>query len=156
MAFPVAIKTLPTRPALTLAHIGPYTDIGRTFGQLDLILRSEGLLPCVRGMFGLYVDDPDTVPPEQLRSRACVFVESTDARSPKLESLTVGGGAYAVLTYKGPYAAMKPAYDWLFGTWLPQVGREPRDAPVMEINLNTPMDTAPQDLLTEICLPLET
>lgn len=155
MAFPVEIRVLPARPALGLAHSGPYADIGRTFGKLDLILRAEGLLPRVRGMFGRYRDDPDVVPAELLGSHACVFVDSADARAPGLESLTAGGGPHAVLTYKGPYAAMKPAYDWLFGTWLPQSGREARDEPVIEINLNTPLETPPRDLLTEICLPLE-
>jgi AraC family transcriptional regulator len=38
---------------------------------------------------------------------------------------------------------------------LPRSGREPADAAMFDIYLNSPMDTAPEDLLTEICLPLK-
>ena len=39
-------------------------------------------------------------------------------------------------------------------SWLVQSGREAADAPVFEEYLNSPKDTAPADLVTEICLPL--
>jgi AraC family transcriptional regulator len=42
----------------------------------------------------------------------------------------------------------------LYGTWLVQSVREAADAPVFEEYLNSPKDTAPADLITEICLPL--
>ncbi len=154
MAFPVEIRILPERPALGLLHKGPYNEIGRTFDRLFMTLQAENLITHVRGMFGRYVDDPTSVAPADLRSYACVFVDSTTLAANSLERFTAGGGAHGVLVYKGPYAAMQPAYDRLFGTWLPQSGREARDAPVLEIYLNTPMDAAPQDLLTEICLPI--
>jgi AraC family transcriptional regulator len=55
---------------------------------------------------------------------------------------------------KGPYSNLKPAYDWVYGAWLPHSGREPADCPPFEDYLNTPQDTAPNDLLTEIHVPL--
>lgn len=155
MAFPIEIRDLPKRYALGIVHRGPYQEIGRSFDRLFMTLKKEKALEQVRGLFGRYVQDPDSVAPEDLRSHACVFVEEPGIAVNGLEALTVAGGPYAVLTYRGPYAAMKPAYDWLFGTWLPQSGREARNEPVIEINLNTPMEVAPADLLTEICLPLE-
>jgi len=60
----------------------------------------------------------------------------------------------AVLRHRGPYATMRSAYQWLYGHWLVQSGREAADAPVFEEYLNNPRDTAPADLLTDICLPL--
>lgn len=155
MAFPIEIRELPMRPALGLVHAGPYSEIGRTFDRLFAIFQTERLLPHVRGIFGRYVDDPHAVAPADLRSHACVFLATSTVTSPSLESIEAGGGLYAVLTYKGPYAAIQPAYDWLFGTWLPNSGYQARDAPCLEINLNTPMTAVPADLLTEICLPLE-
>jgi AraC family transcriptional regulator len=155
MAFPVELRTLPVRPALGMVHKGPYNEIGRTFDKLFTTVQAEGLIGHVRGMFGRYVDDPQVVPAEDLKSHACIFVDSDSVVAKRLESFPAGGGLYAVLVYKGPYAAMQPAYDWLFGTWLPQSDREARDAPLLEVYLNTPMDTGPADLLTEICLPVE-
>jgi AraC family transcriptional regulator len=60
-----------------------------------------------------------------------------------------------VVTYKGPYSGLEAAYTALFGNWLPESGEEPADAPCYELYLNSPMDTAPEDLITEICLPLK-
>lgn len=60
----------------------------------------------------------------------------------------------AAMLFTGPYSGLKAAYDYLYGDWLPSSGREMRDAPSYEVYLNSPMDTAPEDLLTEICVPL--
>ena len=49
---------------------------------------------------------------------------------------------------------MKAAYEWLYGEWLVPSGREVGDAPWFEEYLNSPRDTAPTELLTEIYLPL--
>ena len=154
MAFPVDIQTIPVRSGLSLLHKGPYTEIGGTFDKLFNTLGKEGLLEQVRGVCGLYGDDPDMIAPEDLTSQACIYVDE-GVTSPTLDPVSIGGGTYAVLHYKGPYAAMKPAYDWLYGVWLPESGREVRDGPCIEINLNTPDQVAPADLLTDICLPIE-
>lgn len=69
-------------------------------------------------------------------------------------SKAIAGGEHAVLRHKGPYSDLHVAYNWLYGTWLPQSGREVAAAPVFEEYLNNPRDTAPAELLTEICLPL--
>jgi len=50
---------------------------------------------------------------------------------------------------------MKDAYRWLFGVWLPGSGYQEEDAPTFEVYLNDPRDTSPQDLLTDIHLPLK-
>ena len=55
---------------------------------------------------------------------------------------------------KGPYTLLPTAYDQIYGTWLPASGEVPSDYPSFEIYLNSPMDTAPEDLLTQICVPL--
>ncbi|MCY1240118.1 GyrI-like small molecule binding domain protein [compost metagenome] len=65
------------------------------------------------------------------------------------------GGRYAVLRHKGPYADMPNAYQWLYGTWLPQSGREIRDSLMFEKYLNNPREVAPTELLSEIYLPLK-
>jgi len=74
---------------------------------------------------------------------------------PPLTRYTLAGGDYAVLRHKGPYADMGVAYRWLYGTWLPASGRSIRDAVMFEAYLNNPREVAPNELLTEICLPLQ-
>ncbi|HVR66376.1 MAG TPA: GyrI-like domain-containing protein, partial [Verrucomicrobiae bacterium] len=95
-----------------------------------------------------------SVPEAELRSRGCVIVGRTLPAEPPVKATGIAGGSYAVLRHKGPYADMRAAYQWLYGTWLLQSGREIADQPILEEYLNNPRDTAPTELLTDICLPL--
>jgi len=60
-----------------------------------------------------------------------------------------------MLLHNGPYAELEKSYDWLYCNWLPQSGEQPADAPAYEEYLNSPQDTAPAELLTQICMPLK-
>ena len=153
-AFNVDIRDFPARPALALVHAGPYNEIGSTFDRLFFELEHRGLMSHVRGPCGVYTDDPDTIPAEDLRAHAAALVDRDGLECGELEPLTLGGGRYAVLRYKGPYAAIQPAYDWLLGVWMPQTEVVVRDDPVLELNLNSPLEAAPSELLTDIYLPL--
>jgi AraC family transcriptional regulator len=102
----------------------------------------------------VYQDDPSAVAEERLRAKACVLVDRRRAIEPPVVHADIAGGDHAVLRHVGPYASMKAAYQWLFGDWLVRSGREAADAPVFEEYLNSPRDTAPADLMTDIYLPL--
>jgi AraC family transcriptional regulator len=150
----VEIRTLPQMQAATIPHRGPYMDIGRAFERLFGTLGARNLLGPSLWMFGIYYDDPASVPETDLRSRAAIVATAPFPIDPPLEPATIVGGEYAMLRHKGPYADMRAAYEWLYGTWLPRSGREPADAPCVEEYLNTPRDTAPTELLSDIYLPL--
>ena len=152
--FPVEIKTEPARRLAAMAHKGPYPDIGGAFQKVASVFSARNLWSQAQGMVGIYYDDPTTVAPEDLNSRAGVIVGSDFDMPENLEDVCAPGGRMAVMHYKGPYAGLKAAYDYLFGEWLPNSGEEFRDAPSFEVYLNDPMDTAPDELLTDICVPL--
>ena len=50
----------------------------------------------------------------------------------------------------GYYDGIADAYGRLFGSWLPESGEELDDRPCMEIYRNSPLDTAPEQLLTDL------
>lgn len=150
----VEVKTLPSIPLLSLAHKGSYMEIGRTFEALFGRLRPQDTVPPGIRMIAVFMDDPTLVEEAALRSHAAFAGSQLQTRHEPVEALHTRPGDYAVLRHKGPYADMRSAYRWLFGTWLPQSGREAGEAPVIEEYLNSPHDTPPPDLLTELCLPL--
>ncbi|MGB0497941.1 MAG: AraC family transcriptional regulator [Rubricella sp.] len=151
--FPVDIRNEPPRALAALPYRGPYPEIGRAFGSLGPILAARDLWPHVRGMIGVYYDDPSVTAAQDLRAHAGAILDG--AATPEgLEPVSLPGGRTAVLRYKGPYAGLQAAYDHLYGTWLQETGEVPGDAPVYEIYLNSPTETAPDDLLTEVCVPL--
>jgi len=60
--FPVDIDTLPARRLAAIAHKGAYLEVGGAFERLSGLVASRGLWGHVRGMIGIYHDDPDAVP----------------------------------------------------------------------------------------------
>lgn len=137
-----------------LPHQGAYSEIGQAFQHVAAVFSARGLWPQARGMVAVYHCDPSSMPEADLRSHAGVRVDEGVTLPDGLEELRLAGGAHAVSRYKGPYAGLPAAWDALYGKALPASGRMPADGPSFEVYLNDPTDTAPEDLLTEICVPL--
>lgn len=152
--FNVSLKTIPPLELVGVPHTGSYMEIDKAFETLFGTLYARGLAKPEMRMIGVYLDDPDLVEPEKLRSVACVTAgEETTANAP-LERRMVEGGDYAVLHHKGPYADMYKAYQWLYAQWLPASGRQIRDRVMFEEYLNNPREVAPTELRTDIYMPL--
>lgn len=152
--FDVEIREMPERRLAALAHKGAYMDIGRSFQEVGVVFSARNLWPHAQGMAGVYYDDPDATAEADLRSHAGVILADGAQVPEGLESVPLTGGSAAVLTFKGPYSGLKAAYGHLYGDWLPKSGHTPAEAPPYEVYLNDPSDTAPDELLTEIVVPL--
>ena len=153
--YDVKVSDMPQRRLAAHAHVGAYSTIAQSFEQLSAVFTSRNHWQHARGMAAIYHDDPNTVPEAKLRSHAGVQVGSDFQMPEGLEEVVINSGETAVLMFKGSYAGLQKAYDWFYGQWLPGSGRLPADAPSYEVYLNSPIDTAPDDLLTEICMPLQ-
>lgn len=149
----VSIQTVDDMRLAALMYRGAYAQVGSTFQKLSTILSTGGHWPQTRGMVAVCYDDPSTVPEAELRTHAGVWWAGQDVPE-GTEDVTLAGGRYAVLRLKGPYTGLAPAYGHLYGAWLAQSGETLRDAPSFELYLNDPTSTAPDDLLTDIYMPL--
>ncbi len=151
--FDVTVRETAPLTLVGVAHTGSYYKIGAAFDQLWAICSSRNLWPQLGRPAGIYYDNPEIVAEADLRGFA--GIEARDGAVPEgLEQRDIAGGRMAVLTHRGPYSGTSAAYDVLFGQWLPQSGELPADAPCFEVYLNSPLDVAEEDLLTEIYLPL--
>lgn len=150
--FSVTVQRVEPPPVYAAEHRGPLMNIGEAFDTLFRYFAAHGLIGAQTRMFGVFPDDPSSVEESELRSFAAVTYDGQ--QSAPFTKLTPRAGDYAVLRHKGPYANMRDAYTWFFGTWLVNSGREADDAPVVEEYLNNPRDTAPTELLTDLYLPL--
>ncbi|MBX5100625.1 AraC family transcriptional regulator [Rhizobium lentis] len=148
--FNVTIREIEPTELIGVAHTGSYMQIGKAFETLFGTLYARGLARPDMRMIGVYLDDPDIVPAEKLRSIACVTGTSDLPADPPLERRTIEGGPYAVLRHKGPYADMYKAYQWLYSEWLPKSGRQLKDSVMFEEYLNNPRDVPPTELMTDI------
>ena len=154
MTHDVSITTEPARRIAGIAHRGDYQHISRAFETLGATLGARGAGALMQEMVGVYYEDARSVEPKELRAHAGAVVPDSFEITAPLEEVHLPAGDYAVLRYRGPYASIQSAYDYFLGAWLEQSGRDPAEAPVFERYLNTPKTTPPQDLLTDICLPL--
>lgn len=152
--YDVTFAEEPGRVLIGVAHRGAYQHIGAAFERLGALAHGAGLDPG-RPMIGVYYDDPATVAEKDLRAFAALESSADAPAPPGAERRDLASGPAASIVHIGPYAELPQAWDWFYGQWLPQSGREPADAPPYEVYLNDPRDTPPARLQTRIVIPLK-
>jgi AraC family transcriptional regulator len=153
----VRLETLSPMPVAFLRHVGPYEDeaLTQTWEKLLSWARPRGLLGPRTLRIGISYDNPHVTPPDKLRYDACVTTDRPVPPEGEVGVQEIAGGEYAVVTHRGPYEKLTETYAQLYGDWLPNSGREPADMHGFVILRRGPRDTAPQDLVTDICVPLK-
>jgi AraC family transcriptional regulator len=150
----VSFTDFPAQHLAALRHTGPYMGIGAAFDRVQAWGNARGLIGPGTRFFGVYHDDPSSVPAAQCRADAGFTVGPEVTAEGEVRVIDLPATRAAVLRFKGPYAEIERAYAWLYGTWLPQSGQEPGSLPCMEEYLNDPRSTPPSELLTDIIMPL--
>ena len=150
----VNLKTLQPMRVAFVRHVGPYASCHLAWDKLCPFMGKEGLLGPNTLFVGICHDDPDVTPPDKIRYDACVTVDADFQPQGEIGVQTISGGEYAVTTHAGPYEKLNETYAKIMGQWLPRSGRDLRSVPCFEIYLNDPNSTAPEDLLTDIHVPL--
>ena len=151
----VEIKTIEPMKVAFVRHVGPYDEVGAAWEEVCTKLGIEGYLGAGNKFIGISYDDPSVTPPEKLRYDACITVDENFVPPEGVMVQTIGGGEYAVTTHFGPYEKLGETYSKLYGQWLVQSNREYRSEPGLEFYLNSPDGTEPEDLVTDICIPLK-
>jgi len=143
----------PARVA-SVRHVGPYNEVGAAWEKLCTFLGKEGNLGPNTRFIGICYDDPEVTPPEKIRYDASVTVDDDVTGEDDVVIQTIGGGQYAITSHFGPYDQLGKTYAELFRR-LMKDNREPRPEPCLEFYLNDPESTEPEDLVTDICVPLK-
>lgn len=151
----VQIKDAAAATVAYLACQGPYAEMGNAMSRLLAWVSANGWQPAGPPA-AVYFNSPAQVPPEELRWEVCCPLSpQVEPRQPdaegrgvrRLESRTV-----AATIHQGPYNEVSSAYQALTA-WIQVNGYEVR-GPAEEVYLNDPASTAPQELLTEVRLPV--
>ena len=103
----------------------------------------------------IYHDDPKVTPAEKLRTDVCMVMPVKVAPKSDVGFKVIPAGRYAIFLYKGPYDNLQAVYDTIYGKYLPEMECTIRDEASAERYLNNPCDTPPEELLTEIYIPVE-
>lgn len=162
----VRVVKFPPLPVIALRYTGPYDGCGLAWSKLCGAVNAHGLLRGNSVAYSVSYDNPDVKPVEKCRMDVCLPLPAgMTGETPVIRDLLrdreislrkIGSSFdYVALLVKGPHALLHSAYRSIYGEWLPQSGREPANEPNFEVYHNFPETTAPQDLLTEIFLPLK-
>jgi AraC family transcriptional regulator len=150
----VEFEEQPSMKLVFLRHVGPYSQVGATWGRLMNWAGMRGLLGPQTRTIGIVYDDPDITPADKIRYAAAVVVNRPVQPEGEFGVTEIPAGKHAVFTHRGPYDGLGRTYQRFFGGWLPSSGSELRDAEAFEEYLNSPMNTKPEDLLTRIHVPV--
>lgn len=153
-AMKVELKSLPDLRVAAVRHIGPYNEISAAFERLGQIASGGGIFGPSAEMLAIYHDDPESTPVAELRSDAALTVPKDRELPTGLTEIHIPAARYAVATHVGPYIGLGEAWARLMGRWVPENGHRIAEGPSFEIYRNTPMDTPPEKLLTEIYVPV--
>lgn len=150
----VTLETMPELRVAAVHHVGPYHRISEAFARLDSLVRPAGLCEVGALMLAVYHDDPESTPPDQLQSDAGVTVDENAKLPAGMTEVRLPAGRYAKTTHVGPYEKLGDTWTRFMGEWLPKSGHRVGPSSSYEVYRNTPMDTKPEDLRTDLYLPI--
>lgn len=151
------IVTRPAQPVLFVRQTGPYGAASTAaFASLMRFAYQNRLMHKTSQLLGIVHDSPDITDPDNLRYDACLTLAAPIAPEGEVGVQTIANGRYAVFTHRGPYETFNETYRLIFSHWLPHSGERLREVPIFEHYHNRdPRRTKPQNLRTDIYLPLE-
>lgn len=131
-----------------IRHVGPYPEIGQAFEKISAWAK-ENNIP-FKGSVGIWYDNPQDVPQDQLRSDAGVEVDpyfTTD--HPDIHLVTIPAGKYGVGIHEGSYNGLGEAWNDFLCNGLPSLG-EPNHEWYFERYANTCDEVSEEELITEL------
>ena len=151
----VEIESQLQKRVAAVSHRGPYNTISQAFGLLGTLAGKARLFDTpVAAMVAIYHDNPRLTPATELRSHAGLIVPSGVVLPAGLSEVHIPAGKYARTTHLGPYPKLGEVWARFMNEWLPQSGYSLGSGPSYERYWNTPMNARPEQLKTDLYLPL--
>ena len=131
------------------------TEVTEAWDELgDFVLKNR-LLGWRSDVFSIYYDDPDVIEPHLCRSDICVAIRKKIAPNGRISFKKLSGGKYVVFRYRGPYEFLFDLYNHIYKEWVLKSNVRLSNMPSFEKYLNFSHQTKPENLLTEIYIPVE-
>lgn len=112
----------------------------------------------------VYHDNPVTTPANECRVDVCIAASAVNGKQSEenVDVITIYGGRFLVYRYQGPYENLGEVNAKIYGQMLPMSGEKVKlregvleHCQMFERYLNNPETTAPEELITEIWIPIE-
>ena len=152
----VKIVVFETTRIAVLEHRGDPRLLGDSVRRFIEWRKQNHLPPRLSATFNILYDDPAETPPEDYRLDLCAATERPVAENPfGVVEKTIPGGRCAVLRHVGSDDTLGAAVAYLYATWLPASGEEPRDFPLYLQRVRFFPDVPEHEAVIDIFLPLK-
>jgi AraC family transcriptional regulator len=151
------IKNIKDKKVAYTVAIGKYGDDNtkQAWQRIVAFAQKNKLFGFGTECIGISLDNPNVTDIEKCRYEACIICKKDIKAEGDIGMKVIEGGTYAIFKHKGTYETLINAYNYIFGEWLPNSQHELRELPSYEIYHNSPDDTKPEKLKTDIYIPLE-
>ncbi len=144
-------------PIIMIRHTGPYEAIGDKFATLWTWIEANDV-PATRSI-GIYYDNPEFTPANQLRSAACAEAPASflpDNLPAGFEFGSIQAGNYAQTQHVGPYEDLVRVWPAFIAQVEGAMGHKIlADVPAYEVYVNDPESTPPAQLVTDLFVPVK-
>ena len=151
----VSIVQFPETRVAVLEHHG---DPQRLFESIRNFIewrRQNQLLPSVSATFNLLYGGPDDTPPERFRLDLCAATDREVAENAYgIAPRIIPAGRCARLRHVGSDDTLGATLHYLYATWLPDSGEEPRDFPLFLQRVRFFPNVPENEAIVDVFLPL--
>jgi AraC family transcriptional regulator len=152
------IKIVTIRTVAYIRVIGRYggTECEKAWNLLsDFALRNK-LFRWNNEFFSIYHDDPDVVGINNCTIDCCMTIKKPIVPEGPIQFKKVDGGRYMIFRYKGPYDNLWDVYDSIYCDIISKLNQyKIKDSPVIEKYVKYSEKTLPENLVTEIHIPVQ-
>lgn len=154
MGTTVEVVDFPETRVAAVEYQGPQAQELKATRQLVAWRRENRMPPDKGSTFGIHYSDPMNTPEEEYRFDVCVSYDQVIDENPHgVVAKTIPAGRCAKVRHLGSRDYIG-AVAYLYQKWLPESGEELRDFPVYFHYVNVGPDVSPQDMITDVYLPL--
>ncbi|MCK5153600.1 MAG: AraC family transcriptional regulator [Spirochaetales bacterium] len=106
-------------------------------------------------ILGIGFDNPEITKKSLCRYYVCLQVPEGTTGNDSIGFLTIPGGEYAVISFRGRKKELASVYNYLYGKWLPESSYLPGDSASYEIYKSDPNKSPDGTLDLDIYVPLK-
>lgn len=157
----VEVKEMPAYHVAYVRHIGPYKGDSNLFENLfNRLMRWAGPRNLLRfpetKVMSVYHDNPEITDENKLRTSVCITVPEDTPVEGDIGKMTVPGGKFAAARFElSGGDAYQDAWDFVYGSWLPESGFQPDDRLCYEMYQNSPKEHPEGIHIVDICVPVK-
>lgn len=149
-------KNLPDQKVVFMLKIGPYEDAAnRAWAGLMQYAYSQQLITRETTNIGITYDMPEFTHEEKIRYCACITIDHNHKAQGDIGTKLIPGGRFATFIHQGPYAELCYTYDYIYNDWYSKNNVTLSNHPSFSIYLTDPTKVDPENLLTEVYVPIE-